>query len=194
MKIVINLILAALIVVFAWVLFSSISEPIKFRDEKTKRKNRVEAKLKEIRSAQELYRGVTGEFAGSFDTLRQVLSTGNFRLINVQGDPDDPTNPEAVIYDTVLVPAIDSVRSLGLTLEDIEYVPYTDKQKKFTIAADTISYQSTVVPVVEVGVKWADFMGDFADKKFKKYDSSYQPGSVMKFGDMSSPQLNISGN
>ena len=194
MKIVINLILAALIIVFAFVLFNSISEPIKFRDEKTKRKNRVEAKLKDIRTAQELHRGVTGLFAGNFDSLRHVLTTQNFTLVNVQGDPDDPDNPEAVVYDTTFFPAIDSVRALGINLEGIEYVPYTDKQKKFTIAADTLTYQQTLVPVVEVGVKWADFMGDYGSSKYKKYDSSYEPGSVMKFGDLSAPQLNISGN
>jgi hypothetical protein len=62
----------------------------------------------------------------------------------------------------------------------------------FDIAADTIEYQKTTVSVVEVGTKWKNFMGKFADPKYGKYDSRYDPNGTIKFGDMLKP--NISGN
>ena len=188
MKLVINLILAVLIGLLAYVLYTSINEPIAFQAEKSKRKNAVVKSLQNIRSAQELYRGVTGEFAATFDTLREVLNTGTFKLVNVQGDPDDPNNPEAVVYDTVFKPAIDSVNSLGVILDKMELIPYGEG-KAFDIAADTLTYQQTVVPVVEVGTFWKDFMGEFANTKYTKYDSNYDPNARMKFGSMEAPQL-----
>jgi hypothetical protein len=188
MKLVINLILAVLIGILAFVLYNSINEPIAFQGEKSKREAAVVKSLKNIRSAQELYRGVTGEFAATFDTLREVLNTGSFKLVNVQGDPDDPNNPEAVVYDTILKPAIDSVRSLGVVLEKMEIIPYSDG-KSYDISADTLTYQQTVVPVVEVGTFWKDFMGEFASEKYTKYDSKYDPNARMKFGSMDAPQL-----
>lgn len=189
MKVVINLILVAIIAFLAYSLYSGINDPIKFQAEKAKRKKAVVAKLMNIRQAQELYRGVTGVFAPSFDTLRQVLETGKFALVNVQGDPDDPTNPDAVIYDTVFVSSIDSVNTLGVVLKDMEIIPYTDGKKTFEIAADTITYQQTVVPVTEVGTVWSEFMGKFADAKYTKYDSNYNPNNRIKFGSMEKPQL-----
>ena len=188
MKLVINLILAVLIGILAYVLYTSINEPILFQGEKSKRKNAVVKSLKNIRTAQELYRGVTGEFAGTFDTLREVLNTGTFKLVNVQGDPDDPNNPEAVVYDTVFKPAIDSVHSLGVVLDKMEFIPYSEG-KTYDISADTLTYQQTVVPVVEVGTFWKEFMGEFASPKYTKYDSNYDPNSRMKFGSMEAPQL-----
>jgi len=188
MKLVINLILAVLIGILAYVLYTSINEPILFQGEKSKRKSAVVKSLQNIRTAQELYRGVTGEFAATFDTLREVLNTGTFKLVNVQGDPDDPNNPEAVVYDTVFKPAIDSVRSLGVVLDKMEFVPYSEG-KTYDIAADTLTYQQTIVPVVEVGTFWKDFMGEFAATKYTKYDSNYDPNARMKFGSMEAPQL-----
>lgn len=188
MKLVINLVLLALIGGLGFMLYKGFSEPINFRSEKAIRKEAVRDKLVNIRTAQELYRGVTGEFAGNFDTLRHVLNTGKFQLINVQGDPDAIDNPEAVIYDTIYTPAIDSVRTLGIVLESMEVIPYTDG-KTFDIAADTLTYQSTVVPVVEVGTTWDVFMGKYADAKYRAYDSGYDPKARMKFGSMTAPQL-----
>ncbi len=188
MKLVINLILAILIGILAYVLYTSINEPIAFQGEKIKRKSAVVKSLQNIRTAQELYRGVTGEFAATFDTLREVLNTGTFKLVNVQGDPDDPNNPEAVVYDTIFKPAIDSVRSLGVILDKMEMIPYSEG-KMYDIAADTLTYQQTVVPVVEVGTFWKDFMGEYASPKYTKYDSNYDPNARMKFGSMDAPQL-----
>ena len=54
-------------------LYKTIQEPITFKKEKSKREEAVIAKLKEIRTAQQAFRGITGGFAHNFDTLSQVL-------------------------------------------------------------------------------------------------------------------------
>lgn len=191
MKIVINLLLLILIGVLIWVLIGSIREPIEFRAEKVRRERVVVDRLIQIRTAQELYRSITGNFAPDFDTLKQVLSTDSFRIIQVFGDPDDPNNAEAIRYDTLYRSSADSVEVLGLNLDSLRYVPYGGG-KTFNIQADTLTYQSTLVQVVEVSVPREVFMGPYADPKFARYDNSYDPKSLLKFGDMNAP--NLSGN
>ncbi|MBK8493263.1 MAG: hypothetical protein IPL49_20875 [Saprospirales bacterium] len=136
MKLVINLLLLPLIGVLIWVLIGSIREPIHFRAEKDKRERAVIDKLMEIRNAQELYRSITGNFAGNFDTLKYVLSSDSFRIIQVFGDPDDPNNTEAIRYDTIYRSSADSIKYIGMNLDSLRYVPYGGGAV-FEIQADT---------------------------------------------------------
>lgn len=191
MRLAINLILIALTAFLVWVLYSSIKEPIAFKKERDRREFAVIAKLQKIRTAQEAYRGITDHFAPNFDTLTEVLTNGKFKIIQVFGDPDDPDNTQAILYDTLYKPAIDSIRSLGINLDSLRYIPF-GKGATFEIAADTLTYQKTMVSVVEVGTKRSVFMGPYADIKYSKYDNSYDPKSYIKFGDMNKP--NLAGN
>ncbi len=191
MRLVINLVLAVLIIGLIWVLVQSIREPIAFKAERTKRERAVIAKLMEIRKAQEAFRDITGGFAPSFDSLKNVLENGKFAIVQVFGDPDDPNFTGQITYDTVFKPAIDSIRALGIVLDSLPYIPYGDGAR-FDIAADTLTYQSTMVNVVEVGTPRKTFMGQFASKRYSKYDRSYDPNSVIKFGDLTKP--NLAGN
>ncbi|MEM9822849.1 MAG: hypothetical protein AAF985_17340 [Bacteroidota bacterium] len=191
MRLIINLVLIALAGVLIWVLASSISEPIKFQDIRSQREGAVIDRLMEIREAQELYRNVAGKFANSFDSLKYVLNTGKLQTISVFGDPDDPSNTDAIRYDTSYSPAIDKVNEMGINLDSLAYVPYGNGAK-FDIQADTLTYQSTLVDVVEVGVIRKKFMGQWGDIRFARYDSSYDPNTIIKFGNMNAP--NTSGN
>ena len=191
MRIVINLVLAIMILGLIWVLIGSIREPIAFKAEKEKRERAVVDKLMKIRTAQEAYRNITGVFAPSFDTLAQVIKTGKFMIISVIGDPDDPNFTGEIIYDTTYIAALDSIRSLGINVDSLRYVPY-GMGASFDIQADTVTFQSTNVPVLEVGVRRTVFMGPFKDPRFARYDNNYDPKSVVKFGNMNAP--NMSGN
>ncbi len=190
MKTIINVLLILGIIGLAYLLVQSIREPIAFKDVKEEREEAVINKLKSIRSAQELYRDVTGEFAPSFDTLIQVIKTGQITSIKVEGDPDDPTGQEFTI-DTLYYSALDSAKSMELDLENLPLVPYSEN-KRFMINADTITYQKTTVPVVEVGIARKEFMGKYGSPLYAKYDNSYDPSAVIKFGSMDAP--NLAGN
>lgn len=191
MRLAINLILALIVVGLIWVLISSIREPIAFKAEKEKRERAVIDRLMQIRTAQEFYRDVTGTFAPNFDTLTDVLRNGEFTIVSIIGDPDDPNFTGEITYDTTYEPAIDTINSLRINLDSLRFVPYS-KGSIFDIAADTIDYQSTTVNVVEVGTVRSNFMGKFADIRFQRYDQSYDPGSIIKFGNLNAP--NLSGN
>lgn len=192
MKLIINLVLFALVVLLAFMLVKTIQDPVLFKEEYTARKDAVVEKLIMNRTAQELHREITGEYASSYEQLKQGLTTGNFKIIAVLGDPDDPDNPTPITYDTLLVPAADSVPNvIPIPIEQLADVPYGNGAK-FEIWADTVTYQRTVVHVCEVSTTYDKFMGEFADPKYKKYDNRYDPKGVLKFGDRQKPAL--SGN
>ncbi|MBK8506609.1 MAG: hypothetical protein IPL46_33100 [Saprospiraceae bacterium] len=192
MKLIINLVLFALIGLMAYLLVYSIQEPIKFKAEKDRRQNAVVDKLITIRKMQEFYRDIKGgPFANNWDSLVYTLRNGRFRNIKVIGDPDDPNFTGVITYDTSYTPAIDTVTALGINLDSIAYVPYTPGVQ-FEIKADTLTYQSTIVNVVQVGVPIKSFMGPFGDPKYARYDNSYKPNNFIKFGDMTKP--NLAGN
>ncbi len=193
MKIVVNILLVGLIGLLGYLLYANIKEPIQFMKVKTVRERAVVDKLIKIRQAQEYYRSITGSFANDFDSLTHVLSTENFMIVNVMGDPDDPNfDISQITYDTSYFPAIDSMNAMGMNLDSLRYVPFAEAGTTFDIQADTIEYQKTQVHVVEVGVIRKLFMGDYGDDRFKKYDSRYKPNARLKFGDMNTP--NTSGN
>jgi len=173
-----------------YLLFLNIQEPIKFQKELETRESAVIDKLENVRKAQEFHKDITGRYAKTFDSLKYVLQTDSFSIIKVEGDPDDASG-EGFIKTIIKRSAMDSIKAIGLDITDLSHIPFSDNGK-FTIAADTLTYQSTLVNVTEVGTRYKSFMGPFASKKYSKYDHSYNPDKLLKFGDMNTP--NLSGN
>ncbi len=192
MRLIINLVLLALVALLVFILISSIRAPIAFQAEKTKRVDAVVNSLKKLRSAQEIYREVTGEFTNDYGKLKQVLQTGNIQTIAVLGNPDDPNSTE-ITYDTTYAPAIETVNRLKINLDSLQIVPYADQGTEFELYADTMTYQKTLVHVVEAKTYFYKFMGaEFSSEKYKKYDDRYNPKAPLKFGDKYTP--NLTGN
>ncbi len=192
MRLIINLILVAIIAALIYVLVDSIREPIAFKAEKDKREAAVVDRLMNLRRGQELYRTITGgEFASNWNDFKNVLKTGRIPFVKVIGDPDDPNFTGEVTYDTTYSSALDSITAMGWNLDEMVQVPFSNG-KTFDVQADTLSYQKTIVNVVEVGTKRSTFMGKYADPSYKRYDARYEPNSIIKFGDMNKP--NTSGN
>ncbi len=186
-----NALMFLLILFLGYVLYTQIQEPIAFQQTKDEREKAVINQLIQIRRAQEVYRDVTGHYAPSFTALVDTIKNGQYRIIKVYGDPDDPNSKDLVSFDTSYIPAMDSVRNMNPPLvlnADLGKVPYGNGIE-FEIFGDTISYQSALVDVVEVGIPYAKFMGEFADPKYKKYDERYDPKKKIKFGDRNKPIL-----
>ena len=191
MRILINLVLVALIAALAYLLYSGIAEPIKFKAEKDRRESAVISKLEQIRTCQEIYRDITGEFAADFDSLSYTLRTDSIPFRQVLEDPEFPGDPEKFIVNTILSSALDSINSMGIDLASLSDVPFSNNAK-FSIVADTITYQKTNVWVTEVMTKYNEFMGEYADNRYMKYDDTYNPKNNIGFGSMNSP--NLEGN
>ncbi|WP_236978548.1 hypothetical protein [Membranihabitans maritimus] len=188
MRIVINLLLLAGVVILGYLTYNSIKLPIEFKNELDRRERRVIQQLMKIRNAQDVYRDITnGSYANSWGELKDTLKTGQLKFINIIGDPDDPDfDPAKLVRDTTYKPAIDTINAMGITLDSLEYIPYSNGET-FSLDADTLTYQSTLVNVVEVKTSYDKFMGPFADIKYSMYDKMYSPQNVIKFGDMNKP-------
>lgn len=190
MRIIINVILLAVCAFLVYLIYANIKEPIVFASAYQKREGAVVKQLEKIRTAQEVYKRITGEYASNFDSLKLVLKTSQIETYKIIGDVDDESTETKI--ETLYTSAQDSVRKLGISIDSLDYVPYGSSTAQYKIDADTLTYQNTLVNVVEVGIKKKDYMGPYADKRFKKYDNFYDPESLLKFGDMNSP--NTSGN
>jgi len=188
---IINIVLIVITLVLAYWLYASIKEPIAFSSELEKRKLAVISSLKKLQIAQDVYRMVTGEYAGNFDTLSQVLKNGRIEIVKLEADPADPTNQDKFIKSVSYRNAIDTIYSMigNISVDSLRYIPYA-RGKMFDIASDTLTYQNNLVNVMEVGTTYKVFMGQFADPKYKKYDKFYDPEKQLKFGDMNSPNTN----
>ena len=192
MKNILSILLLLIAGLLVYVLYENIKEPIAFQAEKSYRKNAVVDKLENIRSAQEVYRLVTGEFAPNFDTLNQVIRTDSIKIVTIFGDKDDANSTEEFREVITYKSALDSLMSRApMNLDSLRYVPFT-KSEQFSIAADTMTYQSTLVNIVEVGTRWKTFMGKYGTNEYSKYDNSYDPNRMIKFGDLNAP--NLAGN
>ena len=197
MRLIINLILIGVVILLGYLLFFGIKEPIDFGDAKKERLEAVTNRLKQVRFAQEFHRDITGLFANSFDSLKHVLTTDSFTLVKIIGNPDDPNGEFTRIEtkksakDSLAFLFNDPTSKVKIVLDSLPFVPYSGGAR-FTIQADTLTYQKTLVTVTEVGTQWKTFMGKYADAKYQRYDNLYFPNNLVKFGDMSGP--NLGGN
>ncbi len=192
MKYVVNLLILALIGGLGYLLVNGIQTPIIFKAELDKRKGAVTERLQTIRSMQELHREIKGDFASTFDSLEYVLSTDSIPFVKLIADPEDPTNEDKFQKEVTYSAAIDSIRAMGIDLGQLQYVPYGENKETFEMKADTTTYQSINVPVMECMTRYKVFMGQYADAKFKQYDDTYEPEAKIGFGSMASP--NLEGN
>ncbi len=190
MKIVINILLILISAALAYLIALNIKEPISFSKALEKREGAVVKQLVKIRTAQDIYKKITGEYASNFDTLKQVLQSEQIELYKIIGNLDDENAKTEI--ETLYTAASDSMRSLNISIDSLDYVPFGDEGAKYSIAADTLTYQNTLVNVVEVGIPYDKFMGKYANDRYRKYDQFYNPSNVLKFGDLYSP--NTAGN
>jgi len=188
MRLAINILLLLLIGFLGFLLYNSIKAPISFQTEKKARANKVKTRLLDIKASQEIFRDIVGKFAHDFDTLKSVLVSDSIEFVKIEEDPENPGNVDKFIETFTYKSALDSINNLGINLDSLRYVPYSDTE--FKIEADTLTYQKTKVHVLQVSTRWKDFMGPYASSKFKKFDNSYDPDKLFKFGDMSKPTLN----
>lgn len=192
MRKVINLVLILVTLVLAYWLYSSIREPIAFHEERDKRKEAVIASLKKIQIAQDVFRMATGKYANNFDSLASVINNGKIEVVKLEADPSDPTNQDKFIKTVTYAMAKDTLYAMlgkAINVDSLRYIPY-GAGKIYEIDADTITHQNSLVNVVQVGTKFKEFMGEFANPSFKKYDKFYDPEKLIKFGDMNSPNTN----
>lgn len=173
-----------IIIILGYLVLRTIMEPIEFKRERIKRENATIERLKDIRRAQESYKDKYGKYTGSFDTLISFIKTDSFeleKLIEVQPwNQDEITRSEAlkqgILQRSIIkVPVEDSLFGPEFNVENIRYIPFTDK-KEFTMDAGEVETGSQVkVKVFEAYALYDDLLNGLDRQEVINYkDDRYK--------------------
>ena len=170
MKVTLKILLAAAVVLLAYMCYRSIMGPIEFKDEKDRRENLIKARLIDIRKAQIEYKNIHKVHAANFDELSKFLKDEKLPFLIKEGVLTDEqlekgmTEKEAVKKglirrDTIWVTAVDTLFGKGYNVDDLRNVPGANVQ--FTMDTATLTSGSGyTVKVFQCGVQYDDYLGD----------------------------------
>jgi hypothetical protein len=147
-KTIIQLVLSVVILLLVYFVYESVMAPVRFNKEYDYRSKKVIEKMKQVRSAQLLYKQVHGTFAPSFDTLVDFLQYGEIPVVKMVPDPEDTTFTRSILDTIAFISVGDSVLGAGKDPQTIRYIPFTDKEE-ITLNAGTIERSNITVPVFE---------------------------------------------
>jgi hypothetical protein len=161
MKTVIQIVLVAVAIILAYLLYTSVERPLDFEQAKKERYDATIERLKDIRKAEIAYKDIHGKFTGSWDTLINFVKTGELPLVRKIGMLTDSmieagwTEKQAlkegkIIRDTIYVNVLDTVFGKGYKIDDIKFIPVPDTVAMFQLGAGIITTGSGIkVPVFE---------------------------------------------
>ena len=190
-KTIIQIILLAIAVVLGYLTYQSIMEPVNFNKEKRAREKVVIQYLKDIRSAEFIYKQLNNRYTGSFDTLIHFMDSAQIPVVKMIPDPNDTTYT-LTINDTVgYVKVADSLfkHQPKVDYHHINIIPFSGG-KKFQLKAGIIKKGGIKVNVFEVKAPYTTYLKGMNEqlivnltasrKELKKY-----PG--LKVGSMTEP-------
>ena len=98
-KILIEVVLAALICLLVWAIVKSVQKPVEFNNAVAARSQVAIQRLKDIRTLQVAYKSVNGRFSPTIDSLKLFYETGKMDIVMQIGSHDDSiavANTEAI--------------------------------------------------------------------------------------------------
>jgi len=147
-KVILQVVFSIVILVLAYFLYQSIMAPVRFNKEYTHRSKVLIEQMKDIRTAQMMYKSMYGKYTGSFDTLIQFMSEGQIPVVKMIPDPEDTTFTRSIIDTVGYISVADSIFDEGEDPEMIRYMPFTDKEE-IRLQAGEIEKGNIMVPVFE---------------------------------------------
>lgn len=161
MKIIIQIVLWILCIVFGYLIYNSVTGPIQFKKVKQERFAKVVSNLKDIRNSQEAYKTVNKKYAKDFNSLVSFVDTGKYTITqrrdssflryNKAFQIDMPV--DTVIIDTLgLVSVKDSLFRTDNRYKTMMNVPGAQNGEKFEMKADIVDKGGYRAPVFEAKV------------------------------------------
>lgn len=89
LKIVAEVVLAVAAVLLVYLIYKSVMEPVNFNKEKEAREGVAIQRLKDIRTLQVAFKGVTGHYTASIDSLKDFYTRGKMNVVMQIGSQDD---------------------------------------------------------------------------------------------------------
>ena len=208
MKKIVQLILALVIVGLVYVIYDQISTPIRFENVKKAKEEAVIERIKDIRTAERAFKSKYQHFTGDFDTLINFVLNDSIEGQRRIVDEDDSVamamlkkmNKKNVEKFTVAV--IDTIfspkRLSRQDVEDLRYIPTTDKQAQFIMEAGSAVASNVTVPIVECRAPYKMFLDTVAYRQeiinlIDDEENNFNRYAGVKFGSMESGN-NEAGN
>ena len=162
-----SILLAIVVVVLAIFAARSIMRPEKFKTVYELRKEANVQNLLAIRSAQAVYKNVNKVYADDIDKLVDFVNNGKVQIEkNVGNIPDTMTEAEAfklglIHKEVVEVPALEKILDIDKKIpaenfKNFQYIPFSNKEKKYKIQVDSLSSKTYTVPVYRIDVSLDD--------------------------------------
>jgi len=145
----------------SWQLYSSIKTSIDLEEQIKYNERKIVERLEMIRTAQEAYQSVNGQYTSDWDKLLTFVDTGRFYIIDRKETIillDYGADSISVELDTIGTKMVlDSIFSKqkfpNFDLQNLPYVPVTEagwENVKFQMWADKITKSGVPVDVIEV--------------------------------------------
>ena len=162
-------------IVLAYLIYSTILNPIDFKAEQDLRYSSAIESLKNIRKAEIAFKEVNGRFTANWDTLSVFVKNGTLPLVKKIGSLSDEqleagmTEKDAIakgliIRDTVRVAVLDSLFGKTYKVDRMRYIPYT-KDEVFFLGTNVITTGSGVrVPVFEAKAHNNQILSELQDR------------------------------
>ncbi len=190
-KTIFQIILIVIAGILAYYTYASIMQPVNFNKQKRAREKVVIQYLKDIRSAEFIYKQLNNRYTGSFDTLIHFMDSARIPVVKMIPDPNDTTYT-LTINDTVgYVKVADSLfrGQKNVDYRHINIIPFSGG-KKFQLKAGVIKKGGVKVHVFEVKAPFTTFLKGMneqlivnlsaSQKELKKYTG-------LKVGSMTEP-------
>ncbi len=152
--------LVILVLIFAVLVFRSIMRPQKFKSVYELRSKEIQNRLSTIRVAQTVFKNEFKVYSSDIDSLVDFVNNGEVTIIkNIGNIPEGMSEKEAfekglLKKEEMKIPAKQRILETdpSVKLEDFQYIPFTDKQKKFKIQTGNLSSQTYSIMVYRIDV------------------------------------------
>ena len=197
------------ILIFAYLLFSSINDEIRFDELKNDRYQVVIKNLKDIRDSQLAHRNVRGEFQANWDSLVKFIEIDSFTITQRRDSSildremtkrygGVKTYKDIIIVDTLgFVSVKDSLFGFDTRYQNMMFVPFSENSEtKFDLDAGYLDQNGIDIPVFEAKVDKRVILYDQAINLILKENEVQSVdgvnGSALKIGSMN--EVNTNGN
>lgn len=195
-KTILQIVLLAIAVFLAYMIYESIMRPVRFNKERDLRTSEVIQNLKDIRGAQIAYRSIYQKYTKSFDTLIHFINTGKIPVVKMVPDPMDTTFTRS-IRDTIgyiLVKDSLFTKRQGFDVNNLRYIPYSNGET-FKMDAGQIERSKIMVNVFEAYAMNSQFLKGLDNQLVSNYNDlleSTQRFPGLRVGSME--EATIDGN
>ncbi len=199
MKKAVQFLLGLVIIGLIYVVATLIHTPLSFEKQLEERNADVIVKLKDIRAAERAYKSKYQQFTGDFDSLIYFILNDSLEMERKLVDEDDSVamaqlkkagKKNVEKYSIAVIDTIFNPRKLSKEdVNNLRYIPHTDKVEFILEAAKVMTGANVLVPVVECRAPYKIYLDTVAYRQniinlIDDRENNFNAYAGLKFGSM----------